>query len=320
MANPPVEIITYLWAIYYHLHVSHMLYMTYCHLQVSHMLYMTYYQIHVSHMQYMTVTYMWVTCCIWSIVTNMSHAVYDLLSPTCESHAVYDLSPTCESHAVYDWHVDGTPMSEITLVTIPCIYPPHHGQRKVSAMVRNGCLTSLSYHVNWPSRSWDGYFKFWPWNVEVKAMSVVKGQGNVVIPASNGLPSFFIHINHTNSSWDTAISKFDHEKIQGQGHGWDQRSRSYSLPSIQSMQRGPTRVSFSISLIFSDINGNCLDVFHIHHRKMHYQLHVLCFSRSLFQQIYETPQTSHSEHLISCSLIFMFLMDNYILNIDEVRD
>ena len=115
----------------------------------------------------------------------------------------------------------------------------------------NDWLTSLSFHVNQPSyslnkassnfdletsrsRSWvwskgktiqraqyltdllsfcftsirkqflrNSYFEIWPWKI--------KGQ----------------------DSWETAILKFDLEKIKGQG--WGQRSRSYSSPSIQPM-------------------------------------------------------------------------------------
>ena len=56
------------------------------------------------------------------------------------------------------------------------------------------------------------YFKLWPWNFNIKAMGVVKGQGDVVSPVSNWLTSFLFHINQTNNFWDTAISKFVLEK------------------------------------------------------------------------------------------------------------
>ena len=41
-----------------------------------------------------------------------------------------------------------------------------------------------------------------------------KGQGHAVSPVCNWLTSFFNHINQTNNSWDTAISKFDLENFK----------------------------------------------------------------------------------------------------------
>ena len=45
-------------------------------------------------------------------------------------------------------YVDGTPTSEVTPVTIRYIHPTHHGYPKVTIMVMNDRLTSLSFHVN----------------------------------------------------------------------------------------------------------------------------------------------------------------------------
>ena len=56
------------------------------------------------------------------------------------------------------------------------------------------------------------YFKLEPWNVKVKVMGVVKGQGHIVGSVSNWFISFSFHINQTNNSWDTVISKFELEK------------------------------------------------------------------------------------------------------------
>ena len=69
-------------------------------------------------------------------------------------------------------------------------------------------------------------FRLWPWNSKVKVMGVVKGQCHTVGPVSHQLTSFSFHINQTNNSWDTAISKFDLEtskvkvmsEVKGQGH------------------------------------------------------------------------------------------------------
>ena len=102
---------------------------------------------------------------------------------------------------------------------------------KVTLMVSlNDQLTSLSFYVNRPSHS---YFKLWPWNLKkVKVMGVVKGQGLIVSPVSNWFAFFSFHINLTNNSWDTAISKYDLEKIQDQIHGWGLRLRSHNSSAI----------------------------------------------------------------------------------------
>ena len=52
-------------------------------------------------------------------------------------------------------YVDGTPMFEVTLVTVQYINPPQHGYLKVVDMVMNDQLASISFHVNQPSRSWN---------------------------------------------------------------------------------------------------------------------------------------------------------------------
>ena len=61
------------------------------------------------------------------------------------------------------------------------------------------------------------------WN-SPQQKGVVKGQCHTVDPVSYQLTSFSFHINQTNNSWDTAISKFDLEtskvmsEVKGQGH------------------------------------------------------------------------------------------------------
>ena len=69
-------------------------------------------------------------------------------------------------------------------------------------------------------------FRLWPWNSKVKVMGVVKG--NVIQSAQyhDQPTSFSFHINQTNNSWETVISKFDFEtskvkvmsEVKGQGH------------------------------------------------------------------------------------------------------
>ena len=64
-------------------------------------------------------------------------------------------------------------------------------------------------------------------------MGVVKGQGHIVSPVSYQFASFSFHVNQTKNSWDAAISKFDLENIQGQGHEWCQMPKSHIIFSIQ---------------------------------------------------------------------------------------
>ena len=59
------------------------------------------------------------------------------------------------------------------------------------------------------------------WNLKVKFMRVVIGQGNAVSPVSNWFTSFLLCINLTNNSWYTTIWNLT-LKIQGQDHGWGQ--------------------------------------------------------------------------------------------------
>ena len=64
-------------------------------------------------------------------------------------------------------------------------------------------------------------------------MGVVKGQGHVVGPVSDSLPFRFCSIRPT--ILEIQVHKNLTFKIQGQGNGWGQRSRSHSSPSIQLM-------------------------------------------------------------------------------------
>ena len=98
-----------------------------------------------------------------------------------------------------------------TQFTIRYIRPPHHGH-------------TSQYHAA-PFLRFSN-FRLWPWNSKVKVMGVVEGQCRTVRPVSYQLTSFSFHINQTNNSWDTAISKFDLEtskvqvmsEVKGQGH------------------------------------------------------------------------------------------------------
>ena len=99
----------------------------------------------------------------------------------------------------------------------------------VNIMVMNWWLTSFSLFISCQSAPpFLRYSKIrlWPWNSKVKVMGVVKEQCHTVSPVSYQLTSFSFHIDQTNNSWDTAISKFDLEtskvkvmsEVKGQGH------------------------------------------------------------------------------------------------------
>ena len=62
---------------------------------------------------------------------------------------------------VWTGYVDGLPISEVTPVINWYIHPPHHGHTNITVMVWNDRLTSLSFHINQPPYSWNGYFKLW---------------------------------------------------------------------------------------------------------------------------------------------------------------
>ena len=105
-------------------------------------------------------------------------------------------------------YVDGTPTSEVTPFTLRYIRPPHHGQYHghewMTHILFVPCQSAAPFLRY-------GNFRLWPWNSKVKVMGVVKGQCHTVGPVSCQLTSFSFHINQTNNSRDTAISKFDLE-------------------------------------------------------------------------------------------------------------
>ena len=123
-------------------------------------------------------------------------------------------------------YVNGTPTSEVTPFTIRYIRPPHHGH--TSQYHGHEWMTHIFYVPCQSAAPFPRYsnFRLWPWNSKVKVMGVVKGQCHTVSPVSYQLTCFSFHINQTNTSWDTAISKFDLEtskvkvmsEVKGQGH------------------------------------------------------------------------------------------------------
>ena len=81
-------------------------------------------------------------------------------------------------------------------------------------------LTSLSFHVNRPSHSWDTAFsKFWPWKSKVKVMGEVDIKSHNMGPTFYRLTSLSFHVNRLSHSWDTAFSKFDLENPRSRSWG-----------------------------------------------------------------------------------------------------
>ena len=69
-------------------------------------------------------------------------------------------------------------------------------------------LTSLWFHVNRSSHSWDtAFLKIWPWKSKVNVIA----QGHKVGITPYRLISLSFHVDQPCHSWDTAISKFDVE-------------------------------------------------------------------------------------------------------------
>ena len=87
----------------------------------------------------------------------------------------------CSSLTFEIRYVDGTPTSEVTPDTIRYIHPPHHGYPKIRVLVMNDRLTSLSFHINQPSHSWNTAFSNFALET---ATSAVKGQSHKVDPES----------------------------------------------------------------------------------------------------------------------------------------
>ena len=119
-------------------------------------------------------------------------------------------------------------------------------------MVMNGRLPPLSFHVNPPPpppppphSSDKAVSNFWPWNFKAEFMGMVKGQGHTVSPVYNLSTYLSFHINQTNNSWNTAISKFDIEKskvkVMGEDKGWGH--------IVQTVSNRCTSFSFQVNRI-----------------------------------------------------------------------
>ena len=129
-------------------------------------------------------------------------------------------------------YVDGTPMSEVTPVTIWYICPPHHGHTD-------------QYH----GHEWMTQILFVPCQLATPFMRfqtltlLFKGQGHGCgqRARSYNRPSIilmhFLFISHQSDQQFLRESYFKiwPWNIQGQGYEWGQRSRSHIVPSIQPM-------------------------------------------------------------------------------------
>ena len=110
-------------------------------------------------------------------------------------------------------------MSEVTAVIIRYIRPPQHGHTSQYLGHDSHLFRSMSIGRPIPETR---LFQ----TLTLKLLGVVKGQGHTIGPVSYYFASFLFHINQTNNSWDTAISKFDLEtskvkvmsEVKCQGH------------------------------------------------------------------------------------------------------
>ena len=104
-------------------------------------------------------------------------------------------------------------------------------------------LTSISFHVNRSSHSWDtSILKIWPWK---KSKVKVKAQGHIVGSTSYGLTSLLFHVNWPSHSWNTAFSQFDHENSKSRSWKRSKFKATTSVPlsidshQFRSMSNGP---------------------------------------------------------------------------------
>ena len=124
-------------------------------------------------------------------------------------------------------YVDDTPTSEATPVTTLYIHPLHHGYPNVTVMIDSHLFHSMSISPTIPETSGS---RSWVWSKDK------------VIQSAQDFLDLFSFVSHQSNknAWDTAILKFDLDKIQGQGHGCCQRSRPHSSTSIKQMSIRPT--------------------------------------------------------------------------------
>ena len=141
----------------------------------------------------------------------------------------------CTRYHIRTRYVSRKPTSEVNLVTIQYIHPPHHGHTKVNIMVMNRWLTSLSFHVNQPSHSWDKAISKFDLETS-RSRSWVWSKGKVIQSAQYLINLIPFHFTIRPTIPEMQLFWIWPWKIQGPGHEWGQRWRSYSSPSVQSMQ------------------------------------------------------------------------------------
>ena len=128
-------------------------------------------------------------------------------------------------------------MSEVTSITI-CHSgtSAHHTMVKVvNIMVKNGWLTSFSFHVNWLSHSWDKAISDSDLET-LRSRSRVWSKGKVTQLAQYPI-NLLLFISHQSDQQSLRYTYFEiwPWNIQGQGHEWSQRSRSHIIPSIHAL-------------------------------------------------------------------------------------
>ena len=130
-------------------------------------------------------------------------------------------------------HVNGTPTSGIIQVTTLYIHPTPMVTKRSVPWPRMDVLYPLLSPVNQPSNSWDQVIS--DFDLETTRPSSWVWSNRMVIQWAQ-YHNNLLHFGSRKS--DQQFLRYSYceiwpWKIQGQGHGWGQRSRSCSSPSIQ---------------------------------------------------------------------------------------
>ena len=106
---------------------------------------------------------------------------------------------------------------------------------QVNMMVTNGWLTCFSFHVNWPSDSWDKAIS--NSDLETPRSKSWVGQRARLYSQPIILLIHFLFISHQSNQQLLRYSYFEiwPWNIESQGHAWGQSTRSHIISSIQLM-------------------------------------------------------------------------------------
>ena len=119
--------------------------------------------------------------------------------------------------------------SEVTLVIIWYIHPPHHGHSKGNVMVMNGGFTS-TMSISPPIHE---IRLFQSLTLKLQVQGDECGQRARSCSQSNMINFLFTSHQSNQQFLRYSFFKIWPWKILGQGHGLDQNSRSHSLPHIK---------------------------------------------------------------------------------------